>query len=676
MRGMWKWLLTIVGVVVGLIVVAAAALYFFFPKQAVRAEIERQVEHATKRDVTIRSVDVAFWPALGLAANGVSLSNPQGFGATPFLSADRIVFAVALIPLLSGDIEIKRLILEKPVLTLAVKEDGKDNWTFPQPEGEQKPMQDFSIDEFRVSDGAFSFQGKDGEPLAVGDIDLRVTLASLDQPSQIEGAFDYRGRRIEVESRLGLPRALLEAGQTPLTARIKTPNFASTFNGAWNAETGALEGRIEADGQSLRDTLAWVGAPLGEGPGFLAYSVRAQMMARGSYESGSHENVPTTIALTQGAFGLDAVRAQGDVTVTMPEGGRMKAAGRLTIPELDLNTYMPPPPQGAQAGGVNAQTAWSTDPLDLGGLKAADADLNLTLARLKFQRMQFADAQLALRIDNGVANAHLARMSLYGGSGTARLIANANGNRIRSEIDFQNIQAEPLLTDAIGLNKIAGRGRLQATLEGAGASQAALMRSLGGTAAFTFNDGQWKGVNLAQIARTIQSTISGTARGAAAATDFAELSSTFRVANGAAVTQDLKLLNPYVRLDGQGIIDIGQQTIDMRIAPRAVNTMEGQGGQANIAGLGVPFRIAGPWTRVQFSLALGDVVQNQLRQQMNNVLSGQTKGGMLGQIGAALGGRQQQQPATTEGEQPQQQQQQQQPRMPDLGSLFNRPKQN
>src|SRR5690606_430745 len=136
---------------------------------------------------------------------------------------------------------------------------------------------------------------------------------------------------------------------------------------------------------------------------------------------------------------------------------------------------------------------------------------------------------LALRVANGAADARLARISMYDGGGTARLIADGSGStpRIAFEIDAQNIQAETLLRDAIGFDKIVGRGRLRASLVGTGASQAAVMRSLRGNASFNFNDGQWKGVNLAQVARTVQSALTGAAAGEGSSTDFAELAATF-----------------------------------------------------------------------------------------------------------------------------------------------------
>jgi AsmA protein len=145
-------------------------------------------------------------------------------------------------------------------------------------------------------------------------------------------------------------------------------------------------------------------------------------------------------------------------------------------------------------------------------------------------------------------------------------------------------------------------------------------------------------VNLAQTARTLQSMATGAATGAGGATDFAELSSTLTVADGVAATENLRMLNPYVRLEGRGLINIGAQTIDMRIVPRAVNNAQGQGGDATIAGLGIPFRISGPWSHVSFRPALEDVVQNQLRDILNR--RGGDTANPLGSLGDLLFGRQ------------------------------------
>jgi AsmA protein len=632
----WKWIGIGVGGALGVVVLAVILFIAFFPTQLAAREAERHIEEATGRDLVLGGdLSVSFWPALGFSAEQASLSNPEGYSTdTPFIAADRIVFAVKLLPLLRGAVEVKQLIFEGAEVNLEARSATEANWTFPteasQDESETT-LEDLRLDDVRLVDGIITFKGADTEtPLVLEDVDASIALESLDQPAQLEAAFNYRGERLTVNGEVGEPRAVLEKGETPLTARVESAPLEATFEGGFNAETGRLAGALNASGSSLRRLMAWMGSPMENGGGFGAFRIEGQMAREGD-----------RIDLTDTTLNLDDIQAQGALALITQENGRLKVTGTLEAGELDLNTYLPAPAQGDEAGGVAVDTAWSTAPLDLSGLRAIDADLNLTLAGMRFQRMSFSNVALGLRIANGAADARLSRIALYGGTGTARLIADGSGAtpRIAVELNAQNVQAEGLLRDSIGLDKITGRGALRASLVGRGASQAALMRSLNGNAAFNFNDGQWKGLNLGAIARTLQAVATRQAAGQGGATDFSEMSATFAVANGVAATDNLRMMLPAARMEGTGLINIGEQTIDMRLAPRLVNSAQGQGGDATVAGIGIPFRISGPWSRVSFRPALEDVVQNQLR----DILSRQSRDGQqspLGALGDALFGRQ------------------------------------
>ncbi len=633
----WKLIGLSIGGLIALLVVAVVLFFVFFPKDLAAREAERRIEEATGRDLVLGGdIELTFYPALGFSVENASLSNPEGFddparrgGAeeaeTPFIAADRIVFAVALLPLLSGDIEVKNLIFEGADLRLRAKEDGSANWTFPTEEEQETTLEDLQLDNVQMIDSTITFDGAEGEPLSLEDVDARLTLASLDQPANLEAALNYRGERLNIDGAVAQPRAILEKGSSPLTVNVNGAPLEASYNGTFNSATGALAGTIDASGSSLRRLFVWLGTPMEGDRGFGAFSVAGQMASEGN-----------TIALTEAVLRLDAIEARGALNLITQESGRLNVTGALSAASLDLNAYLPEPAQGGE--GVEVDTGWSTERLDLTGLRALDANLNLTLGRLIFQRMNFTDVALGMRVANGALDARLSRIALYDGSGSARLIADGSGAvpRVAVELNVQNIQAEPLLRDAIGFDKITGRGQISASLVGVGQSQQAIMRSLAGRAAFTFNDGQWKGVNLAQMARTLQSFASGqAATSQGGATDFAELSSTFTVADGAMATDNLRMLNPYVRLDGRGLINVGAQTIDMRISPRAVNNIQGQGGDATIAGLGIPFRVVGPWSNVSFRPALEDVVQNQLR----DILSRQGADNPLGRLGDTLFGR-------------------------------------
>ncbi len=633
----WKLIGIGLGAVIGVLMLAVVLFFVFFPKDLAAQEAERRIEEATQRDLVLGGeIELTFYPALGFSVENASLSNPEGFdepvrrgGAeeaeTPFIAADRIVFAVALMPLLRGDIEVKNLIFEGAELRLRAKADGTTNWTFPTEEEQETTLEDLQLDNVQLIDSLITFQGAEGEPLSLEDVEARLTLASLDEPANLEAALNYRGERLNIDGAVALPRAIIEKGSSPLTASVRSGLLEASYDGTFDSASGALAGRVQAEGSSLRRLLAWIGTPMEGDRGFGAFSVTGQMASEAN-----------TIALTEAVLRLDALEARGALNLITQESGRLNVTGALNAPTLDLNAYLPEPTQGGE--GVEVDSGWSEAPIDLSGLRALDANLNLTLGRLIFQRMNFTDVALGMRVANGALDARLSRIALYNGSGSARLIADGSGAvpRVAVELNAQNVQAEPLLSDAIGFDRITGRGRIAASLVGVGRSQNAIMRSLAGNASFTFNDGQWKGVNLAQMARTLQSFTSGQAASSqGGSTDFAELSATFAVADGAMATDNLRMLNPYVRLDGRGLINVGAQTIDMRIAPRAVNSIEGQGGNATVAGLGIPFRVVGPWSNVSFRPALEDVVQNQMR----DILSRQGTDNPLGRLGETLFGR-------------------------------------
>lgn len=659
----------VLGGIVGVLVLAVVLFFVFFPKELAAREAEQRIEAATHRQLSLgNDLNVTFFPALGFSANAVSLSNPQGFASDnqPFLSAERVVFAVAVLPLLHGDIQVRELTFQHAHVNLRAKANGESNWSFPTENNshDETTLEDLRLDDVRLIDSAISFQGADGqEPLELAHVDAQLALQSLDQPAHMTAALDYRGQRLTIDGTLRKPRAVIEHGETPLSVSVRSAPLTASINGAFNAQSGALQGQVSASGASLRRLLNWLGTPMDRGPGFGAFNVSAAM---------AHHDQET--ALTRASIRLDGVQATGALTLRQPPNGRLSITGALSAPLLDVNAYLPPAAHSAQGGGVAVNTAWSTEPLDLSGLRAIDANLDLNVAALKFQRFNFTNAALNLRVANGVADARLTRLALYGGGGTGRFVADGSGAtpRVAFELNAQGIQAEPLLRDAIAFDKITGHGRLVASILGQGRSQAALMQSLRGNASFSFNDGQIKGINLAAVSRSIQSVLSGQAVGAGAATDFAELAAMFQIANGVAATQDLHMLNPYVRMDGQGLINIGQQSLDMRLAPRVVNSAQGQGGNAGLGGIGIPFRIHGPWSHVSFEPALGDVLQNQLRSQMSGILG---RGGSSNPL-ASLFGEQpaQQQPAQADqqqqGAQQQQQQHQQQAPSNPLGDLF------
>ena len=157
-------------------------------------------------------------------------------------------------------------------------------------------------------------------------------------------------------------------------------------------------------------------------------------------------------------------------------------------------------------------------------------------------------------------------------------------------------------------------------------SPKAIIGSLAGKGAIAFRDGMIKGVDLASVARSIQSALAGGAVGERASTDFAELGGTFTIDKGVMTNKDFRLLNPFVRMEGNGTVDLANRNLDFHIEPKLVASAQGQGGQAGLGGIGVPFRVSGPWTKLSYGPDMQNVGKT-ITNKLLDTLTGAKKDG-------------------------------------------------
>jgi AsmA protein len=133
-------------------------------------------------------------------------------------------------------------------------------------------------------------------------------------------------------------------------------------------------------------------------------------------------------------------------------------------------------------------------------------------------------------------------------------------------------------------------------LHAQGQNQRTIMSSLDGSVDLSFRDGEIRSVNIAQMIRNVTASIlSGWQEQQSEKTDFTQLSASFLISRGQAKTDNLALVGPLVRVTGNGTADIGAKTLQFRLDPKLVMSLEGQGSTANPVGLGVPVVVQGPW---------------------------------------------------------------------------------
>jgi AsmA protein len=121
MKGWMRWVLLIGGGLFAAALLGAGLLAYLVTRLDVRGEVERVVESATGRDLTISgNVGVSYWPVLGLRAEDATLANVEGGRAPAFIVADEIDIGVEIRPLFDRQVVVRRLVLQRPRIALGV----------------------------------------------------------------------------------------------------------------------------------------------------------------------------------------------------------------------------------------------------------------------------------------------------------------------------------------------------------------------------------------------------------------------------------------------------------------------------------------------------------------------------------------------------------------------------
>ncbi|MBL8839653.1 MAG: AsmA family protein, partial [Alphaproteobacteria bacterium] len=245
-----KKLLIGFGALVVLVVAAAFIIPAFVPVDVYKAQLEERVRAATGRDFAIRGpVSLTILPSLAVRADDAALGNVPGAAAAQMIAIKRLDVEVALMPLLSGRIEVTRLVLTEPQIALEIDRNGRPNWAMgaagappaappaaPSAPAARAPappatptapadplagVPDVALGDVRIVNGRFDFRdARTGQRLELAAMNLTLSLPGLDQPVGITGDATWNGEKVTVELRTPAPRGLAAGRAGPVAVKI------------------------------------------------------------------------------------------------------------------------------------------------------------------------------------------------------------------------------------------------------------------------------------------------------------------------------------------------------------------------------------------------------------------------------------------------------------------------
>lgn len=624
----------------GIVLLAAivvVAVPFIVSTSWIRDQVTAAVRDQTGRELIIAGdTTLSLFPDISLAVSRAALSNPPGRDGT-LARMEELDLGLRLMPLLSGQVEVDRFVMTKPFISLEIDENGAANWDFSQasagdgaavqqPAGSTQQTETSggsslsSIDsvqlgDIRLIDGTITYQDqRTGSYQEARNINATVELTSLDDPLDIDGQLTWQGETLTFNLALNEPRALATGTPSSVSFSLEAPLLQTGFTGTIAAKDDIdAEGELEIASSSAKDLMRWLGTPAPSVNGLGAFSVA------GAVRAGSNE-----FALSNASIALDDMNAEGGLLVALG-GAKPLVQATLAVDGIDVNPYLGGGGGGSgDAGGgggskgdaqasAGGSAGWSREPINLTGLRSLDADLRLSTRSLRFQNMQAGQSALAVTLKDGILTVDLSELQLYEGRAVGKLTVNASNDTPALAMSFSldEVAALPLLRDVAQLEWLEGRGQLNGALASRGGTQEQLVGALNGDIALRFTDGAIRGFNVAQMVRGLSGG-GGTnwARDEAQKTDFSEFTASFVVNRGIAQTSDLQMLGPLVRLNGAGVANLPARTVDFRINPKIVASLEGQGGAIDLSGLEIPILIRGPWDQATIAPDLEAVIRD------------------------------------------------------------------
>ncbi len=605
-------------------VAALIAVPFLLPLDTYRAPIERAASSALGREVHIRgSLGLSVYPQIGISLADVSIANAPGARNPQMVEVESVVVGAKLMPLLSRRLEITEVVLQNPVIHLEVNRDGVSNWqlgtnnnTQAKPGATNSRIASVGVGRLKVEGGEVTYDdATSGTSQTIKDVSLTLsmplsTATNVRVPLSFTGGFTYNNQPLKLKGDVQNFDALMRAQPTQMQLDVQSNVINAKFQGTLGKD-GAITGPISLGAHSVRSLAAWLGHPLPAGNGFGLMALEGQFLAADGVYS-----------LRQTQIRFDSMSMNANLAFdTKPDVMAIK--GNVTLDRLDLTPYLAPGTETDAVEAAKTAKADTTDaPLALGGLKAVDAELTMVVGSMILPGFKLEHGVVEAGLKGGMLKAELKNLALYGGAGRGSLTVDASGDTpsIRSTLDLSGLKVQPFLNELMTVNNVTGTGTVRFDVAGRGKTQKQLVRALNGKGEMRFADGTIAGVDLAAIARVMQSVVTAQvltgAVGANAKTPFGQMGGSFTVKDGVLHTNDLKLTSDIVEMNGQGDVDLSAETVDFRFEPVAKRGIPG----LKLVDIGIPFLVKGPWAKPSYGpdpRGIARAVVNKLGQGVN-----------------------------------------------------------
>lgn len=589
-----KWL---VGTIVLLAVVLVGGAWIALSTvdlEQVRALVQDEARKATGRELTLAGpIDLGISWTPSIKVEQVSFANAAWGSRPAMVDLERFELQVALMPLLSGEVQVQRVVLVGADILLEKGADGAVNWSFGEAAADGTsdaagsdgsaggPSMTPVIDTVVIEASRVTYRdAATGQELALA-LD-RAEIKTVGDNLAIDAAGSYQDLPFALTGEVGGPAAL--GGENPFPLRL-----AGTIAGAELSIEGTIADMAGTPKPNLTFRIAGPDiaalAPLtgGELPKMGPYDVSGTLAGEGSTWT------VAGLAATMGTSDLT-----GEATVALG-GDRPRVEAKLASTMLALADFGA---GGGAAGGEaegTAETAAPDDspyvipdtPLPLDGLRGIDAAVTVAIATFVPQAgTQITDVAMTIALEGGKLVLDPFKATYGGGVAAGRLALDGAAETPTlaiaatvDDLDFGRLLAEQGVSD-----EVKGTMDIALDLAGRGGSSRAIASTLDGTAALNAENGVITNKLLAIVASGL-GDILGPLFGGQENTTLNCILVRFDMAGGVATSRSLLMDTSTFSLAGSGTADLRDESLDLHFDTATR--------QAALVSLAIPFNVTG-----------------------------------------------------------------------------------
>jgi AsmA protein len=588
--------------------------------------LEEKVAAATGRAVSLGGdLNLSLFPWVGVSFSDFQLGNPKGFETDGFIRVKSFEAHVKVMPLFSKEVQIDSFVLDGPEIYLEKKKNGLANWeglgsgTTSESVSKETPAAETSEDfalksievgEFSILNGKVTYVDRQqGLQKEISGLTLKLKDVSLERPIDLIFNAVVDGKAVAATGSLGPLGTTPGQGVLPLDMTLKAVDQLTVkIKGQVENPAGALKYNFSLDvdtfsPRKLMSALALDFPVETTDPGAL------DQVALGLSVSGG----PAAVAITKGNLLLDD--STFDFKANLAAFSPLNLVFEGTLDTIDLDRYLPPK---KESDGVTAKAepeAKAVEKIDYAPLRKLTLDTRLTVGQVKVQGGKVDNVQVQLTAKNGLITLSPFSLDLYQGSLSSSAVVNVQGQEPVTEINMNTsaVQVGPLLQDFIKKNNLEGTLVSDISLKMKGDTPESIKKTLNGKGEMVFTDGAIVGIDLAGMVRNAKASFGLAAQTTEKPrTDFAELRAPFTLTNGLFHTPETSMLSPLIRVTISGSANLVNEELDMKVRPKFVATLKGQGDTEQRSGLMVPVLVQGTFTSPIFSPDLAGLVEGGL----------------------------------------------------------------